>query len=343
MTIKFTQEQIEKIKEMYNDNLINTNKLGKLMNCSSNVIQRILKENNIKIRPAKFYIKGRSSKIRIIKNEQEVIDMYGKEISGTKIAEHFNCDNSVIYDILKRNNIKTKGHAYFNKGKISPLKNITFEERYGEEKAKEMKEKIPNRRKFTLEQEKEILDLYNNKLMKIRGIGKKFNCSEKPITRILRKYNINTKQSHRMKLLFESGKITRINQGCFKKGDLRIIGKNNTNFNNYSSFEPYGREFNKHIRKKIKERDGCCMLCNIGFEDLKLLKRKVHIHHINYDKQCTFIENLISLCNSCHTKTNHNRPPWTKFFQSLLAERYEYKYSETGEIILEINKLEGIK
>ena len=82
------------------------------------------------------------------------------------------------------------------------------------------------------------------------------------------------------------------------------------------------------------------MLCNIGFEDLKLLKRKIHIHHINYDKQCNLIQNLITLCNSCHSKTGINRKHWTKFFQSLLNELCDYQYSESGEIILNINQYE---
>ncbi len=102
------------------------------------------------------------------------------------------------------------------------------------------------------------------------------------------------------------------------------------------SFEPYGIEFNKRLKKAIRERDNCCMICKVGFEDLKLLKRKVCVHHINYDKKCNLLQNLISLCNSCHSKTNHSRNHWTKFFQSLLAERYNYKYSENGEIILNL-------
>jgi 5-methylcytosine-specific restriction endonuclease McrA len=106
------------------------------------------------------------------------------------------------------------------------------------------------------------------------------------------------------------------------------------------------KEYNKIYREKqrikqgkeIKERDGGCLLCNITFEDLRLLKRRIHIHHINYDKKCNIPQNLISLCTSCHMKTNFNRQHWTKFFQSLLSERYGYQYSENGEIILNLDK-----
>jgi len=34
-------------------------------------------------------------------------------------------------------------------------------------------------------------------------------------------------------------------------------------------------------------------------------------------------------------KTNYNREHWIKFFQSLLAERYKYEYSENQDIIFQ--------
>ena len=114
------------------------------------------------------------------------------------------------------------------------------------------------------------------------------------------------------------------------------IGENHPNWLGGKSFEPYDIEFNKKFKKAIRERDGCCMLCNIGFEDLHLLKRKIHIHHVNYDKLISLPQNCISLCNKCHGITNKNREHWTKFFQSLLTERYNYQYNENQEIVLEV-------
>lgn len=103
------------------------------------------------------------------------------------------------------------------------------------------------------------------------------------------------------------------------------------------SFEPYNKEFNRRFKRLIKERDGCCMLCNIGFEDLRLLKRQVHIHHIDYNKLLSIPQNCISLCNSCHSRTNHHREYWTKFYQGILSERYGYEYSEEMLPILNLN------
>jgi hypothetical protein len=105
------------------------------------------------------------------------------------------------------------------------------------------------------------------------------------------------------------------------------------------SFEPYGLDFDKIFKEVIRERDGfACLKCNLLEEDCKkLYNRKLVVHHIDYNKKLTIPENCCSLCVRCHTETNFNRSHWTKFFQSLLAERYGYKYSEDDEIILNLN------
>jgi hypothetical protein len=49
----------------------------------------------------------------------------------------------------------------------------------------------------------------------------------------------------------------------------------------------------------------------------------------------TFPQNCVSLCRSCHTRTNTNRIAWIVFFQKLLKERYSYKYTQDQKIILD--------
>ena len=106
------------------------------------------------------------------------------------------------------------------------------------------------------------------------------------------------------------------------------------NWQGGKSFEPYSLDFNRKFKKLIKERDGGCLLCNISMDDLHQIKRKVHIHHVNYNKLDTFPQNCCTLCNSCHMKTNFNRIHWTKFFQSLLNEKYNYDYTEDQKIVI---------
>lgn len=114
-------------------------------------------------------------------------------------------------------------------------------------------------------------------------------------------------------------------------------GKEHYNWQGGKSFEPYDKLFNNKFRRAIRKRDNqICMLCQIHREKLK---RVLDVHHINYNKELSVPQNCISLCNSCHPKTNYNRKYWIKFFQSLLAEKYGYQYSETNKIIMEIKNV----
>ena len=113
-----------------------------------------------------------------------------------------------------------------------------------------------------------------------------------------------------------------------------VRGNKNPNWNNGSSFEPYDKTFNNKFKRAIRKRDNqVCMMCGIHREKLK--NSFLNVHHINYDKLLSVPQNCITLCVSCHTKTNSNRKHWTKFFQDLLSERYGYKYNNQ-EIILEV-------
>lgn len=99
----------------------------------------------------------------------------------------------------------------------------------------------------------------------------------------------------------------------------------------YVSYEPYDSKFTKEFKKEIKNRDNyICMLCGVHGEKIN---NRFYIHHINYDKLLSIPQNCISLCNSCHSKTNSNRTHWIKFFQDLLSQRYGYKY-ENKDIVI---------
>ena len=80
------------------------------------------------------------------------------------------------------------------------------------------------------------------------------------------------------------------------------------------SFEPYTIEFNKALKRYIRERNNyTCQIC--GKEHSK------DVHHINFDKKDCRKPNLTTLCHSCHSKTtNGNRDFWTGalFIENLL-------------------------
>jgi len=140
-----------------------------------------------------------------------------------------------------------------------------------------------------------------------------------------RKLSLSTKGKKRYPLTEEHKKKISATEQGIKLEDWK----------GFIQFEPYDERFNNKFKRVIRKRDNqICMLCGIHREKLN---KSLTIHHINYDKRLSIPENCISLCISCHIKTNYNRQHWIKFFQSLLAERYDYKY-EDKQIILKIRE-----
>jgi len=98
-----------------------------------------------------------------------------------------------------------------------------------------------------------------------------------------------------------------------KNLSLSNKGEKCYNWQGGKSFEPYGIEFNNQLKEQIRKRDNYrCQEC--GFNQ-KQLKRKLSIHHIDFNKQNNNPNNLISLCNTCHTQTNFNKKGWIEYFQ----------------------------
>ncbi|HEB13745.1 MAG TPA: hypothetical protein ENI13_02060 [candidate division CPR3 bacterium] len=100
-----------------------------------------------------------------------------------------------------------------------------------------------------------------------------------------------------------------------EKGSITNKGRIPWNYQGGISFEPYGIEFNEDLKEVIRNRDRRkCQLC----EKTELEnEEKLSVHHIDYDKKNNDPDNLISLCRSCHSKTQINRENWKQYFKSL--------------------------
>jgi len=69
----------------------------------------------------------------------------------------------------------------------------------------------------------------------------------------------------------------------------------------------YPLEFNKCLKTEIRRRDKfVCQIC---------LRHGWLVHHIDYNKANNEGTNLITVCSSCHGKTNYNRNYWVNYFQ----------------------------
>jgi len=192
-------------------------------------------------------------------------------------------------------------------GIASHRKGLSIEQEYGVEKAKVLREKLCNAQRghtgWTLGRK-------NSKISKaLKG---------RVFTKEHRK-----KLSNKRKEMYKEGKLPEFIDGEREK---------NLTWNGGTSFGNYSKTFNNRFKRLIRKRDNqVCMLCGIHREKLY---KTLFVHHIDYNKLSTIPKNCISLCNSCHTKTNTNRKHWTNFFQNLLTERYGYNYSE--DIVVDI-------
>ena len=73
------------------------------------------------------------------------------------------------------------------------------------------------------------------------------------------------------------------------------------------SFEPYSVDWTKTLKRSIRQRDNyVCQICS--------KEPATFVHHKDYNKLNCNPDNLITLCNSCHAKTNFNRNYWLQFF-----------------------------
>jgi len=94
----------------------------------------------------------------------------------------------------------------------------------------------------------------------------------------------------------------------FKKG--QYAKDNHFNWRGGISKEPYPFNFDNELKELVKRRDNyTCKMCKIPNDCLS-------VHHIDYNKKNSNPDNLISLCKSCHGKTNYNRYNWITFFSN---------------------------
>lgn len=99
----------------------------------------------------------------------------------------------------------------------------------------------------------------------------------------------------------------------------KMSGENSHLWKGGMSFEPYSPDFNNELKEKIRFRDDyTCQLCGIDQEGLG---QKMDVHHRDYNKKNNEPENLITLCLSCHGKTNYDRDYWESFLMNIVSSR----------------------
>jgi 5-methylcytosine-specific restriction endonuclease McrA len=102
------------------------------------------------------------------------------------------------------------------------------------------------------------------------------------------------------------------NRGTEKieKQRIKISGEKHFNWQGGKSFEPYSVSWKESLKALVRCRDNnkCSNCGNFVLNG--------DVHHIDYNKKNCVMSNLITLCHSCHSKTNHGeRDYWTNYFK----------------------------
>lgn len=141
------------IIQLYKDGK-SISKIAKIYNVSSKIISRIIYENNI-IPPKKLQT------IKLEENKEYIIYLYNQGNAISEISSILNIGRTAIQTRLKKWGVETRN---------SSVSQIGF-----------------NIEEFT----DDIIDMYVNKKMSMKSIGKYFGVGEKPILRILVKNKIH--------------------------------------------------------------------------------------------------------------------------------------------------------
>lgn len=171
-------------------------------------------------------------------------------------------------------------------------------------------------KKLSEETKKKIGDFW-------RGKKRIFSKEHRRKIRELRlRYNKSWKGKHHMeetkKKMSETHKGKRFSETHkenISKNHADVSMFKNPNWQGGKSFELYGANWTERLKDLVRKRDNyLCRLCgeiqgNIAHD----------VHHIDFDKRNCSPANLITLCHTCHVKTNRNKEYWIKYFQDKIS------------------------
>jgi len=155
----------------------------------------------------------------------------------------------------------------------------------------------------------QLFQAYSIEKKTVREVARIVKVSEDTIHQRLREFNIPRRKTG----LQKGQKLSLFHRQQMSNSKK---GSNNPQWQGGVSYEPYGIEFNKELKEQIRKRDGYA--CQILDCKKRENGRKFPVHHCDYNKKNNHPENLITLCHSCHSKTNMNRNYWQEYFKDNL-------------------------
>jgi hypothetical protein len=118
--------------------------------------------------------------------------------------------------------------------------------------------------------------------------------------------------------------------GCYQKERSReeCSGEKSHLWQGGISFEPYCKRFNNALREKVRAFfKNECVIC--GKNKIENDNKNMSVHHVEYDKTACCNDkkvHFVTLCHSCHAKSNKDREEWKSMFLRILDEFYDGKF-----------------
>jgi hypothetical protein len=123
-------------------------------------------------------------------------------------------------------------------------------------------------------------------------------------------------------------------------------GKNHPCWKGGISFEPYCEKWNNKLKERIRAFfEYRCIICG---KHQKELKRKLHCHHVEYNKKACCDGKLVhfaAMCGKHHIMTNRDRERWETMLHRIIDEIYngrsyytEEEYNDKYDSIVEMGK-----
>jgi len=125
---------------------------------------------------------------------------------------------------------------------------------------------------------------------------------------------------HKHKITWDNWKQGKRCPTCYT---ISKLGEGHWNWQGGKSFEPYCPIWKDYdYKESIKLRDA--YVCQNPY-CYKTVDR-LHIHHIDYNKQNCHPSNLITVCGSCNIRANKDRDWHTEWYQIIMNKQYGYNY-----------------
>ena len=153
----------------------------------------------------------------------------------------------------------------------------------------------------------DLRELYVNQKLSTPKIGMIKNCQSNVVYTQLKHQHIpirNLSEANMGELNPQFGKTPSSETKALMRA--KLAREKNPAWRGGTRRAKYDIEFSEEQKEKIRKRDDyTCQLCGVIQNGLRF-----DIHHIDYNRQHSYNNNLITLCHSCHCRTNHHRDYW---------------------------------